>query len=527
MRRRTFLAASAATLALPAVARAQKERLLKFIPQSDLAILDPIWTTAYVTRNHAYMVYDTLYGQAGKKNGFKAMPQMVEGHTVENDAKTWKLTLRDGLMFHDGSKVLARDCVASVKRWGARDAFGQALMQVTDEISAPDDKTIMFRLKQPFALLPDALCHGAANMCAMMPERIASTDPFQHFTEVVGSGPFRFKPDERVQGSLFVYEKNEKYKPREGGVADFTAGPKVVHFDRVEWHVQPDPATKAASMQAGEMDWWENPTPDLLPLLKKNGIIVEVTDPTGTPYLLRPNHLYPPFDNPAIRRALMGAIDQKEFMIAANGDDTSLWTVPCGFFPPTSPLANDAGMSALTSKRDYGAVKTALEKAGYKGEKIVFMVGTDQAILNSLSNVAVDMLKRVGVNVDYQATDWGMVVQRRSLTKPPAEGGWNMFITGFSGLDFATPASHLPLRGNGSKAWFGWPNDPKIESLRDAWFAAPDLAAQKKIGVEIQEEAFQNVPYYPLGSALAPTGYQKDITGVPEGFVIFWNVKRT
>src|SRR5579883_2109630 len=217
MRRRSFLAATAATLALPSVVQAEKQRVLKFILQSDLAILDPIWTTAYVTRNHGYMVYDKLYGQAGQKNGFKPMPQMVAGHTIENDNKTWKLTLRDGLMFHDGSKVLARDCVASVKRWGARDAFGQALMARTDEISAPDDKTIMFRLKQPFALLPTALGHGAANMCAIMPQRIADSDPFKQFTEVVGSGPFRFKVDERVQGSLFVYERFDGYKPREDG----------------------------------------------------------------------------------------------------------------------------------------------------------------------------------------------------------------------------------------------------------------------------------------------------------------------
>ena len=527
MRRRTFLAASAASLALPAVVRAENQRLLKFIPQSDLAILDPVWTTAYVTRNHGYMVFDTLYGQTGQKGGFKATPQMLAGHAIEDDGKTWKLTLRDGLLFHNGDKVLARDCAASIKRWGARDAFGQALMAHTDEVSAADDKTIVFRLKQPFSLLPDALCHGAANMCAMMPQHIAESDPFKQFTAVIGSGPFRFKADERVQGSQFVYERFADYKPRQDGESSFTSGPKIVHFDRVEWHIQPDPATKAASMQAGEMDWWENPTADLLPLLKKHNITVTVTDPTGTPYLLRPNHLYPPFDKPAVRRALMGAIDQKEFMIAAMGEDTSLWSVPNGFFPALSPLASDAGMTALTGKRDTAAVKKALEAAGYQGEKVVFMVGTDQAILKSLSDVAVDMLQRVGVNVDYQATDWGMVVQRRALTKPPAEGGWNLFCTGFSGLDWFTPASHLPLRGNGKGAWFGWPDDPKTEALREAWFNAPDLAAQQKIGAQMQLQAFDSVPFYPLGLAQTPTGFQANITGVPEGFPIFWNVRRT
>ena len=207
---------------------------------------------------------------------------------------------------------------------------------------------------------------------------------------------------------------------------------------------------------------------------------MEVTDHTGTPYLLRPNQLYPPFDKPAVRRALMGAIDQKEFMIAAMGEDASLWQVPMGFFPQLSPLASDAGMQALTSKRDPAKVKKDLEAAGYNGEKVVFMVGTDQPVLKSLSDVALDMLKRVGMNVDYQATDWGSVVQRRALTKPPAEGGWNLFCTGFSGLDWFTPASHLPLRGNGKSAWFGWPDDPKMEAMRDAWFNAPDLAGAEE-----------------------------------------------
>ena len=526
MQRRTFMAASAASLALPAVARAQKERVLKFITQSDLAVVDPIWTTAYVTRNHGFMVFDTLYGQTGQSGGYKATPQMLAGHVVENDGKTWKLTLRDGLRFHDGEKVLARDCVASIKRWGARDAFGQALMTRTDELAAADDKTIVFRLKQPFALLPDALCHGASNMCAMMPERIANTDPFKAFTEVVGSGPFRFKPDERVQGSQFVYEKFDKYRPREDGEASFTSGPKIVHFDRVEWHVQPDSATKAAAMQAGEMDWWENPPADLLPLLRKAKIQTAITDHTGAPYILRPNHLHPPFDKPAVRRALMGAIDQNEFMIAMMGEDTSLWTTPLGYFPPASSLNSDAGMTALTSPRDPAAVKTALEKAGYQGETVVLMSATDQPTNYPLALVAADMLKRVGVSVDYQATDWGTLVQRRALTKPPAEGGWNLFCTGFSGLDWFTPASHLPMRGNGKNAWFGWPTLPKLEELREAWFNAPDPAAQKKIGAEMQQQAFQDVPFYPLGMIQQTTAFRQDITGVPEGFVIFWNVRR-
>jgi peptide/nickel transport system substrate-binding protein len=280
-------------------------------------------------------------------------------------------------------------------------------------------------------------------------------------------------------------------------------------------------------MQSGEMDWWESPPAELLPLLRKDNIMTPILDPTGFLVVLRPNHLHPPFDKPAVRRALLGAIDQKEFMLAARGDDTSLWSVPVGFFPPASPLASDAGLSVLTGKRDYAAVRRVLEIAGYQGEKVVLIVPTDVPIANATSNVTADTLRRVGVNVDYQATDWGTVVQRRALTKPPAEGGWNMFCTGFSGLDLLTPATHLLLRGNGKAAPFGWPDDPKMEELRDAWFNASDLAAQKKIAEQMQIQAFENVPYYPLGLAQIPTAFRRDITGVQEGFAIFWSVRWT
>ncbi len=226
MRRRTFLA-TAATLALPSVTQAASKQVLKFVPQADLAVLDPILTTAGVTRSHGYLLFDNLYGVTGPEEGFKATPQMAAGHRLEDDGLTWRVTLRDGLVFHDGQRVLARDCVASIRRWGVGDTFGQALMARTDKLSAADDTTITFRLKRPFPLLPDALGKMAASMCAIMPERLASTDPFKQITEMIGSGPYRFKADERVQGSRFVYERFAGYQPREDGEPNWTSGPKV------------------------------------------------------------------------------------------------------------------------------------------------------------------------------------------------------------------------------------------------------------------------------------------------------------
>jgi peptide/nickel transport system substrate-binding protein len=527
MKRRAFLQSAAAAmlpLTAPGLAYGAEARLLKFIPQADLAILDPIWTTAYVTRNHGFLVFDTLFGIDGQ---FRPQLQMLESAGAESDGLLWRLRLRDGLKFHDGTPVLARDCVASIRRWGARDAFGQALLAATDELTASDDRSIVFRLKRPFPLLPDALGKASSNLPAMMPERLAKTDPFTAITDMIGSGPYRFKADERVPGSLVVYERFADYRPRDSGTPDWIAGPKIAHFDRIEWHVVPDSATASAALQSGEVDWWEQPTFDLLPLLKgAPEVTIEQIDPTGFPSMARFNQLWPPFDNPAIRRALLGCVSETDEMTAVAGTDSHLWRADLGFFPPASPMASTAGTAILQGPRDYDKVKRDLAAAGYKGERVVAMIATDFPVLNAMGVVGADMLKRAGMNVDVLATDWGTVVQRRAKKDSPEKGGWSVFFTSFSGLDQFTPASYVALRGNGQNAWFGWPTAPKLEELRDQWFAAPDLAAQKKICEQIQLQAFVDVPFLPLGLYYQPTAHRKNVTDLLKGLPIFWNVRK-
>ena len=524
MRRRTLLNAAAATLAMPAVSRAQPSRTLRFIPHADLSTLDPHWNTAYVTRNHGFMVFDTLYGL---DSNYRATPQMVDGHVTEADGLRWTLTLRDGLRWHDGTPVLARDCVASIRRWGAKDTFGQALLAATDELFAPDDKRIVFRLKRPFSLLPDALGKPGVYMPAMMPERLARTDPATQVTEMVGSGPFRFKADERLPGARAVYERFAGYVPRPTGTPDRTAGPKVAHLDRVEWTTVSDPATAAAALQRNETDWWDYASADLLPLLRRNGgIKIEIPDPAGQIALMRLNHLQPPFDNPAIRRAVLGAVNQADFMTAVMGDDTSLWRAGAGMFTPGTPLASGAGMEVLTGPRDLARSRQALQDAGYKNERVALIVPTDFPNLKALADVGADMMRRMGLNVDYQATDWGTLLTRRAKKDPVDAGGWSAFFTFGAGTDQATPAANLMLRANGPNAWFGWPDDPRIEALREEWFNAPDLAAQQRTAVALQERAFETVPYVPLGQYFQPTAYRTSLSGMLSGFSIFWNVRK-
>jgi peptide/nickel transport system substrate-binding protein len=524
MRRRTLLATSAAALAAPRVARPQAARTLKFIPQIDVPLLDPVVTSAYISRNHGFVVFDTLFGQ---DSAFKAQPQMVDGFTTEPDGKTWQLTLRDGLKFHDGTPVLARDCVASIARWGKRDAFGQALMAATDELSAANDKTLVFRLKRPFPLLPDALGKVAGIMCAIMPERLAKTDAYTPITEMVGSGPFRYVAAERVPGALSVYTRFEGYVPRPSGTPSRTAGPKIAYLDRIEWGAIPDPATAMAALQQGQVDWWQEPSLDLLAAVRQDAdLTTDMLDPSGVASMLRFNHLHPPFNNPAIRRALLGAVNQADFMQAVAGTDRTLWKDHVGFFATLSPLANDAGVSVFKDKPDMGRVRSALAAAGYKGERAVVLVATDLPALQALGEVGTDMLKQAGINVDVVSTDWGSVIQRRASKAPIDQGGWSVFFTSFFGVDQFTPATHLGLRGNGEAGWFGWCTSPRLEQLRDAWFQAPDLAAQRALAVQIQEQAFLDVPYLPTGEYYSPTAYRKTLSGVLTGLPLMWNVRK-
>jgi len=516
---------AAAPLAAPRLARAAGQSTLTFVPQADLTILDPVWTTATVTRNHAFLVFDTLFGQDA---AFKPTPQMAAGASAEADGKTWTIKLRPGLMFHDNTPVLGRDCVASLQRWGKRDAFGQALMAATDEISAPDDTTIRLRLKKPFALLPDALAKFTAYVPVIMPERLAKTDAFTQVQEMVGSGPYRFVASERMVGNQVVYEKFTGYKPRESGTPSWTAGPKIVNFDRVVWKIIPDSATAAAALQSGEIDWWETPPNDYLAVLRKNpGVEVKLIDPTGAIAILRMNQLVPPFDNPAIRRVVLEAVSQADYMIAVAGTDRSMWRTGVGVFPPGTPFASADGLSVFNDKPDYDKVKRDLAAAGYKGEKVVMLSTSDLPVLTAESAVGADMFRKMGMNLDEQVSDWGSVVARRAKKDPPDQGGWNVFFTGWSGTDMFNPAGHLSLRGNGANAWFGWPTAPKIEALRDAWYAASELATQQKLGREMQTVAFEEVPFIPVGLWRQPIARRDNITSILKAArPVFWNVKK-
>lgn len=523
--RRQILAATAIGLAAPRLALGQAQaRTLRFAPQSNLSNIDPVWSTAVVVRNHGLMIYDTLYGLGAD---YRPRPQMAVGHEISDNGLRWTITLRPGLRFHDGEPVRARDCVASIQRWSKRDVLGQRLDLLAEEISAPDDRRIEIRLKKPWPGLAFALGKPSANICAIMPERVARTDPFQQIQDYTGSGPFRFRQDLFRPGDIVVYERFAEYAPRDEP-SDFLAGGKPVHFDRVEWRVMPDPSTASAALQNNEVDWWEQPLPDLLPLLRRNrDIVTELVNTAGNLGVMRFNFLHPPFDNPAVRRALLPAVDQRAFMNAAMGTDASLFHVPAGVFTPGTPLANEAGLEVLSGPRDLDRARRLLREAGYRGERVVMLSATDLPVLQSLSEVAADLMRRIGFNIDFQAMDWGTHIQRRTNRGPVDQGGWSAFCTTWEGLDVSVPGSHQPIRGHGANAWAGWPTIPRLEELREAWFEAADLEAEKRIAEEIQRVVWQELPFIPLGQVRPVMAHRRSLTGVVRGGpALFWGVRR-
>jgi len=523
--RRTLLkaAASLPALAVPRTARATVASTLRFVPVIDLSYLDPVFSTAQVTRNHSYMVFDTLYGM---DTALAIHPQMAEGHAVEADGLLWTITLRAGLLWHDGAPVVGWDCAASIRRWARRDALGAALMDATDELDAPTDRTIRFRLKRPFPMLTYALGKGAVNMCAMMPGRLAATDAFKQIPEVVGSGTYRYLADERVSGARNAYARFDKYLPREGGTANWTSGPKVAYFDRVEWTTMPDLSTGASALMAGEQDWLEIAPHDLMPQLRRNpNLRTAILDPLGYTCAMRVNHLQAPFDNPGIRRALLGAIDQTAFMNAVVGTDPQYQHTPLGFFCPGTPMASDAGLDVFTGPRDYDRVRRELKVAGYAGEKVLLMVPANSLAQKPLGDVAADCMKKAGLNVEYAAMEFGSVQTRQLLKGPMSEGGWSAYVANFQGMDWLNPIGHAGLRAVGEAGSPGWYRSERMEALRAGWLSAPDLAAQQRIARDIQLMALNEAAYYPIGQYLQPTAYRSSITGVLNGFATFWSVR--
>jgi peptide/nickel transport system substrate-binding protein len=526
MHRRSLLKAvgiGTVALSAPAIAKGTKDSILRFIPQTSLETMDPIWTSVAVTTTHGYYVYDTLYSVDDK---MRPQPQMAESHTTSTDGLVWHIRLRDGLLFHDNTPVRAIDCASSLERWSKVDAFGQLLASAVESWGASDDRTVEITLKRPFPLLLDAIAKPDSTVPFIMPERLARTSPFTAVTEVVGSGPYRFEAGEYVSGSRAVYTRFEGYKPR-SEPPNWGSGAKVAYYPRIEWHIMPDPATALAALQAGEVDWWEQPLPDMISLLAQDKAIqLQTINPTGQLSIMRFNSTQPPFDNVDIRRAVMMSVNQVDYMTAALGADQRLWSTCYSLFPHGTPYYSEAGAELLLGSHDPAKVRTALEKAGYKGERVVILSPSDNPAVGPFGEVTYAALKNAGMNVEMRESDWATVIKNRTNRGPVSQGGWSIFHSFGSGALCSNPAISPLVRGLGAKGWYGWWQDESVEHLIQQWLYSTDTAAKSQLAIEVNRRALQGAGTIPLGQSFVTTAFRKSITGVLQGNGAYpWNVR--
>jgi peptide/nickel transport system substrate-binding protein len=521
LRRLVLIAIVTLALAGPAAA-GEDDQVLRFVPGSDLVTIDPHWSGVYVTRNYGYLVYDTLFGM---DHNFHPQPQMVESWTQSDDGLTWALRLRDGLKWHDGQPVRAADAVASIKRWGQRnDAYGQALLAAVSSIDAVDDKNFRIVLKTPFPVL-DALGTLTTPTPFILPERLAQTDAFTQITDPTGSGPWKMVMSEWQAGHKVVFVRNPDYLPRREP-PDWTAGGKVAKVDRIEWLYIPDSITARQALVDGEVDYWENVTTDFVPELARDPGI-KIVDYPGAIGVLRFNWLIPPFNNIKMRQAVLAVLNQADYLAAIAGDQSN-WQTCYSVYYCRPGATETRGSEALAGPRDYDKAKKLIAEAGYHGERVVLMDTADIPQLHAMALVTGDLLKRLGLNVDVVTAEWGAVIKRINVQEGVDQGGWNVFVTGYAAHDFVNPATNRNLRAGGvNGAPPGWASDEKLEALRASWFQARDDATRKELAAEIQERAFEVVPFIPLGQYRNHGAYRTVLTGQPDApFAALWNIEK-
>ena len=513
-------AASIAGLFGAAAADAQT---LKVAMNSDVKILDPIWTTAYIQRDFGYMVWDTLFALDEK---FQVKPEMVDKWSVSPDKLTWTFTLRD-IKWSNGQPVTSEDCIASIKRWAAKDSMGQKLMASVAGFEAVDAKTFKMNMKEPYGLVLESLGKPSSNVPFMMPKKTADTDPNVQIKveDVIGSGPYIFKADEWKPGDKLVFVKNTVSKPRDEPPSGL-AGGKVAKVDRVEWLWIPDVQTQVAALESGEIDIIQSPPHDLLPILAKDkNVKLFDGNPLGNQYAFRFNTLFKPFDNPKIRHAAMVAFGQEEFLKATIGNPKYYKVCKAPFVCGT-PLGSDEGMKDVLNQ-DAAKAKELLKEAGYDGTPVVLMQSTDLAVLTNLAPVAKAQLEAAGFKVDMQSMDWQTLVARRTKKDPPDKGGWNAFLTSWVAADILNPVMAGFFNASCDKAMFGWPCDAEIEKLRDAFAKETDPAKQKQIAMELQKRWVEAPTHVNLGQWYQPAAVSTKIDGMLVAPVTaLWNITK-
>jgi len=504
-----------------AITASAQNNVLRIVPQANLTVLDPIWTSAYVTRDHGYLIYDTLFGSDARGS---IKPQMVDKWSTSPDQLVWTFTLRPGLAFHDGRPVTSEDVTASILRWSARDATGALWRTFFSRFEVVDDKTFRIVYGKPFGLTLEAF-GKSSGPCFIMPKRVADTPASDQIKDYTGSGPYIFKADEFKPGERAVYVRNAKYVPRNEPPSG-TAGGKNVYVDRLELVIIRDPQTQLNALRAGEVDMIEQPAGEQYATLRAMPD-VRLLDmvPCGAMYTLRFNFLNAPFSDVRLRRAAMLALGQEQVLrtqVATPG----LFQF-CRSLYPCGTQYEDSNTGIFTGVANPGAARKLLEEAGYKGQPILLMRPTDFAALSKVPLVVKQQLEAAGFTVDLQNMDWQTLLARRAKRQPAAQGGWDAFITFSASADNLNPVTMQMMNASGARGWFGWDDDATLEAIKRDFAAATSEADRHKFAEAAQLRAIDTVTHVNLGQFEQPAAVRSNVTGgVTAGANVFWGLHK-
>jgi peptide/nickel transport system substrate-binding protein len=519
-----FALFSAMAMACASATAQDQPKVLRFVPYTDIAALDPVASGAGIVRMFGYLVYDTLYGFDDRA---QPRPQMVDSHTTSADGLLHTFKLRSGLKWHDGTPVKASDCVMSLRRWGKRDGFGVMLMNATESMEAVDAQTFTIRLKTPFPLIERALAKLSSVPAFMMPERLAKVDATTPLTEVMGSGPYKFERTAWKPGNRLVFTRNENYVPR-AEPPNNSAGGKVAKFDRVEWHILPDAVTAGQALVNNEVDWVQTPSSDVLEILAASpGVQVKQVDPNGYQLQFRPNFQAPPFNNVKARQALAYAVEQSQYLSAIAGDK-KYWRVCQSFFSCGTPYESTVGAGSIGKTKDIAKARQLLKEAGYKGEKVIVLDAVDVQSMHTAAAILAEDLKAIGMNVELQSMNFPTALQRVSNRDQALQGNWGVFLTYTLVADTLAPTTNVLMRAGGFEdSVVGWPKDEPTQRMRAEFLTAKTEVERKQITDRLNARAYDQVLYLPVGQYVQPTAYRSNVSGiVPASIPFFWNVEK-
>lgn len=510
----------AATLALmwlatPAASQAQTVTAVMHAP---LRAVDPVINTAYIVRNYAYMVYDTLLALDSHGN---VQPQMASW-SVSEDGKTYTFTLREGLQWHDGTAVTAQDCIASIARWSQVDKMGQVMAASLTDMKPVNAHTFTMTFAAPSDFVLQALSRPSGVAPFMFPKAVAQTPINQAITSTTGSGPFVFDASQYKPGVQAVFHKFAGYVPR-AEPADGLAGGKRVQVDTVRWVSMPDPMTAVSALMGAEIDFIEQLPQDLLPLVESSpDIKLSSYKKQGVQNLVRMNFLQPPFNDLKIRQAALLALGQKEVLDAQTGNPDA-YTICPAVFSCEGSYADSYGADKLLEPQPEKA-KALLAQTGYDGTPVYLLSPTDNIKIAPIGPVVAQQLRKAGFTVNLVSTDWASVIARRASKAAPADGGWNMFATTNVVSDANSPVGFIGITASGDTAWIGWPDVPAIEQARMQFAASHNAEEKKALAHTLQKLVIDHVVMVPMGETLLKTAARTNIDiGIDAEAPVFWN----